>query len=125
MPQKQAFRMLAAGIALMFAHAGDIAIATEPSGAVAIVSDAVGDAFIVAPRRRGDVPLVVLSELSAGEMLRLEPGCRIVIAFTGSGKVFELEGGGRFLIGDNTVEALDLGGHLRILARDVVIRMVS
>jgi hypothetical protein len=95
------------------------------AASVAIVSDATGDAFIVSPRRIGDSPVRVLSELFAGQTLRLEPGCRLVISLTATGQTFELEGGGRFRIEADSIEALDRVGRLRPVLQGLGLRMLS
>ncbi len=80
------------------------AIAAPPAS-VAIVSDATGDAYVVTASN--PVRLTLLSELQSGQVLRLEPGSRVVVAFLPGGDVYELAGAGRFLVGVRGIEPLD------------------
>jgi hypothetical protein len=72
---------------------------------VAIVSDAHGDAFLAA----NPVPirLTLLRELQSDQVLRLDPGSRIVVVFLPGGQVYELAGPGRYRVRAKTIEALD------------------
>jgi hypothetical protein len=72
---------------------------------VAVVSDTRGRAYLV--DHQGNVPLTVLRELHPGQVLRLERGSKVVVAFLPGGEVFELAGAGRFRVRSDTIEALD------------------
>jgi hypothetical protein len=72
---------------------------------VAIVSDAHGDAFLAASP--APVRLTLLRELQSGQVLRLDPGSKVVIVFLPGGQVYELAGAGRYRVRAKTVEALD------------------
>ncbi len=72
---------------------------------VAIVSDTTGDAYVMTASNA--TRLTLLSELQPGQVLKLESGSRVVVAFLPGGSVYELAGAGRFRIGAQTVEPLD------------------
>lgn len=89
------------GMAVLVANAAVAA----PSAPVAIVSDATGTAYVTNATRA--VRVTLLSELQPGQVLQLEPGSRVVVAFLPGGSVFELAGAGRFRVGANSIEPLD------------------
>lgn len=99
--------------------------AAPQEGPVAVVSEVMGEAYLVAPRAAGDRPLLILSELRPGQVMRLEPGCRLTVIFVPSGQVVELEGGGRFIVRIESVEPLDRSGVSRSRQRDAATRMHS
>lgn len=99
--------------------------AAPPTPSVAVISDVVGEAYLVAPHAFGDQPVTVLSEIKVGEVLRLEPGCRLIIIFVPGGQVVELDGAGRFQIGAESVEPLDRGGAARTRQRGEPTRMLA
>lgn len=72
---------------------------------VAIVSDAHGDAFVIA--NSGPVRLTLLRELQPGQVLRLDAGSKVIVVFLPGGQVYELFGAGRFRVRPKTIEALD------------------
>jgi len=110
---------------LLAAVIGAQSVAAPPAPPVAVVSDVVGEAYLVAPQAFGDRPVTVLSEIKVGQVLRLEPGCRIIIVFVPGGQVVELDGAGRFQIGVASVEPLDRGGAARTRQRDEPMRMLA
>ena len=79
--------------------------AAAPPAPVAIVSDTTGSAYVIS--QGNAVRVTFLSELQPGQVLQLEPGSRVVVAFVSSGSVFELAGAGRFRIGTRSIESLD------------------
>lgn len=89
------------GMAILVANA---AVAAPPAP-VAIVSDATGTAYVMNSTRA--VRVTMLSELQPGQVLQLEPGSRVVVAFLPGGSVFELAGAGRFRVGVGSIEPLD------------------
>lgn len=99
--------------------------AAPPATPVAVVSDVIGEAFVVAPRAYGDRPLLILSELRPGQVVRLEPGCRLTVIFVPGGQVIELEGGGRFVVRIENIEPLDRSGVSRSRQRDGATKMLS
>ena len=72
---------------------------------MAIVSDALGDAFLVA--NPVPVRLTLLRELQPGQILRLDPGSTFVVVFLPGGQVYEIAGAGRFRVQPKSVEALE------------------
>jgi hypothetical protein len=76
-----------------------------PPASVAIVSDATGDAYVVS--ESSSERLTLLAELRSGQVLKLEPGSRVVVAFLPGGSVYELAGAGRFWVGSGSIEPLD------------------
>ena len=99
--------------------------AAPPTPSIAVISEVAGEAYLVAPHTFGDQPVAVLSEIRVGQVLRLEPGCRVTIIFVPGGQVVELEGVGRFQIGIENVEPLDRGGAARTRQRDEPMRMLA
>lgn len=99
--------------------------AAPPAPPIAVVSDVIGEAFLVAPRAYGDRPVLILSELRPGQVVRLEPGCRLTVIFVPGGQVIELEGGGRFVVRIETIEPLDRSGVSRSRQRDGATKMLS
>lgn len=89
------------GILALIAHVA----AAAPSAPVAIVSDATGVAYVTSATSA--VRVTLLSGLQSGQVLQLEPGSRVVVAFVPSGSVYELVGAGRFRVGAQAIESLD------------------
>lgn len=108
---------------LLAAVLGAQSVAAPPAPQVAVIGDVVGEAYLVAPF--GDRPVTVLSEIKVGQVLRLEPGCRLIIIFVPGGQVVELDGAGRFQIGVDSVEPLDRGGAARTRQRDEPMQMLA
>ncbi len=98
----QLMRTFFAAIAVAVLAGGAVA---APSASVAIVSDTTGDAYLMTASNA--VRLTLLSELQSGQVLKLEPGSRVVVAFLPGGSVYELAGAGRFRVGTGTIEPLD------------------
>lgn len=72
---------------------------------MAIVSDALGGAFLVA--NPAPIRLTLLRELQPGQILRLDAGSKVVVVFLPGGQVYELAGAGRFRLQAKSVEALE------------------
>lgn len=72
---------------------------------VAIVSDAQGEAFVMA--NPGPVRLTLLRELQPGQVLRLDAGSKVIVVFLPGGQVYELSGAGRFRVRAKSIEPLD------------------
>jgi hypothetical protein len=72
---------------------------------VAIVSDAHGNAFLAA--NPAPIRLTLLRELQSGQVLRLDPGSKVVVVFLPGGQVYEIVGAGRYRVRAKTIEALE------------------
>ena len=88
----------------VLALVGNVALAAPPAP-VAIVSDSTGVAYAVSAN--GAVRVTLLCGLQSGQVLQLEAGSRVVVAFLPSGSVYELAGAGRFRVGVKSIESLD------------------